>query len=83
MILFYFSLLFGIDVYIYIDKDTECLGKIVLPSYIISPSIPDDKVSKKYAFKAHHPGMRTYWFAGDNVEHMKQVSVGFYIIMII
>ncbi|KJE90709.1 hypothetical protein, variant [Capsaspora owczarzaki ATCC 30864] len=53
-------------------EDQECLGKIVLPSYIISPVNSEDKVSRKHAFKAHHPGMRTYWFAGDTVEHMKQ-----------
>ncbi|XP_065577639.1 uncharacterized protein LOC136038487 isoform X2 [Artemia franciscana] len=58
---------------LYYYKDTEekdILGSILLPSYRISPVGPDEKVFRKFAFKAEHANMRTYVFAADNHEVM-------------
>ena len=48
------------------------LGSILLPSYTISPLSKDDGVFRKYAFKAEHAGMRTYFFAAETKDSMTQ-----------
>ncbi|XP_014250427.1 uncharacterized protein LOC106667180 isoform X2 [Cimex lectularius] len=57
----------------YKDTDEEkVLGSFILPSYKISPCSNEDKVYKKYSFKAEHNNMRTYYFAADNDVLMAQ-----------
>ncbi|XP_067299036.1 pleckstrin homology domain-containing family A member 7 isoform X15 [Pseudorasbora parva] len=52
------------------SREETVLGSIPLPSYVISPVGPDDHISRKYAFKAEHCGMRTYFFSADTQEDM-------------
>ncbi|XP_076152650.1 pleckstrin homology domain-containing family A member 5 isoform X2 [Alosa pseudoharengus] len=56
----------------YKDDKEECiLGSILLPSFHISLLSVDDHISRKYAFKATHPNMRTYYFSTDNAKDME------------
>ncbi|XP_073764606.1 pleckstrin homology domain-containing family A member 7 isoform X36 [Danio rerio] len=52
------------------SREETVLGSIPLPSYVISPVGPEDHISRKYAFKAEHCGMRTYFFSADTQEDM-------------
>ncbi|KAM8890915.1 pleckstrin homology domain-containing family A member 7-like isoform 12-T12 [Spinachia spinachia] len=52
------------------SREESVLGSIPLPSYVISPVRPEDHISRKYAFKAEHTGMRTYYFSADTQEDM-------------
>nr|XP_051689915.1 pleckstrin homology domain-containing family A member 7 isoform X3 [Oryctolagus cuniculus] len=40
------------------SREEAILGSIPLPSYVISPVAPEDRISRKYSFKAVHTGMR-------------------------
>ncbi|XP_065347061.1 uncharacterized protein kmr isoform X3 [Cloeon dipterum] len=51
-------------------EEEKLLGSILLPSYKISPCAPDDRVFRKFSFKAEHHNMRTYFFAADSREQM-------------
>ncbi|KAK6318538.1 hypothetical protein J4Q44_G00118290 [Coregonus suidteri] len=42
------------------SREESVLGSIPLPSYVISAVEPEDHISRKYAFKANHTGMRSY-----------------------
>ncbi|XP_050458897.1 uncharacterized protein LOC126855359 isoform X3 [Cataglyphis hispanica] len=53
-------------------EEEKLLGSILLPSYRVTVCKPEDKVNKKFAFKAEHANMRTYHFAADNRESMNQ-----------
>jgi hypothetical protein len=65
--------LFFIIKFLFLDtEEKDILGSILLPSYRISPVGPDEKVFRKFAFKAEHANMRTYVFAADNHEIMVQ-----------
>ncbi|XP_065139162.1 pleckstrin homology domain-containing family A member 7 isoform X9 [Paramisgurnus dabryanus] len=52
------------------SREESVLGSIPLPSYTICPVGPEDHISRKYAFKAEHTGMRTYYFSADTQEDM-------------
>uniref|UniRef100_A0A3B4CF01 Pleckstrin homology domain containing, family A member 7b n=1 Tax=Pygocentrus nattereri TaxID=42514 RepID=A0A3B4CF01_PYGNA len=52
------------------SREETVLGSIPLPSYVIAPVEPEDHISRKYAFKAEHGGMRTYFFSADTQEDM-------------
>ncbi|XP_019116597.2 pleckstrin homology domain-containing family A member 7 isoform X4 [Larimichthys crocea] len=52
------------------SREESVLGSIPLPSYVISPVGLEDHISRKYAFKAEHTGMRTYYFSADTQEDM-------------
>uniref|UniRef100_A0A672JII4 Pleckstrin homology domain containing, family A member 7b n=1 Tax=Salarias fasciatus TaxID=181472 RepID=A0A672JII4_SALFA len=52
------------------SREETVLGSIPLPSYVIAPVEPDDHINRKYAFKAEHSGMRTYFFSADTQEDM-------------
>uniref|UniRef100_A0A1A8EGM7 Pleckstrin homology domain containing, family A member 7a n=1 Tax=Nothobranchius kadleci TaxID=1051664 RepID=A0A1A8EGM7_NOTKA len=52
------------------SREESVLGSIPLPSYVISPVGSEDHISRKYAFKAEHYGMRTYYFSADTQEDM-------------
>uniref|UniRef100_A0A3Q2PXL3 Pleckstrin homology domain containing, family A member 7a n=1 Tax=Fundulus heteroclitus TaxID=8078 RepID=A0A3Q2PXL3_FUNHE len=52
------------------SREESVLGSIPLPSYVISPVGPEDHIGRKYAFKAEHTGMRTYYFSADTQEDM-------------
>ncbi|XP_058500459.1 pleckstrin homology domain-containing family A member 7-like isoform X12 [Solea solea] len=52
------------------SREESVLGSIPLPSYVISTVGPDDHINRKYAFKAEHGGMRTYYFSADTQEDM-------------
>ncbi|XP_041472599.1 pleckstrin homology domain-containing family A member 4-like [Lytechinus variegatus] len=47
-------------------------GTVMLPSYIIKPVEPRDKITKKFAFKCEHSNMRTYYFAAESDDLMHQ-----------
>ncbi|CAJ1055957.1 Hypothetical predicted protein [Xyrichtys novacula] len=49
------------------SREESVLGSIPLPSYIISPVGPEDHISRKYAFKASHTGMRSYIYKQSSV----------------
>ncbi|KAI7814470.1 putative pleckstrin homology domain-containing family A member 7 [Triplophysa rosa] len=56
------------------SREETVLGSIPLPSYVISPVGPEDHISRKYAFKACHTGMRSYIYnknslVGSQAEH--------------
>ncbi|XP_011299981.1 uncharacterized protein kmr isoform X3 [Fopius arisanus] len=53
-------------------EEEKLLGSILLPSYRVTACKPEDKVNKKFAFKAEHANMRTYHFAADTRESMNQ-----------
>ncbi|KAG5865259.1 hypothetical protein JTB14_020212 [Gonioctena quinquepunctata] len=53
-------------------EEEKLLGSILLPSYKVSLCRPEEKVSKKYAFKCEHANMRTYVLAADSQELMMQ-----------
>ncbi|XP_051976374.1 pleckstrin homology domain-containing family A member 5-like isoform X12 [Xyrauchen texanus] len=53
------------------DKEEGILGSILLPSFHISMLSVDDHISRKYAFKATHPNMRTYYFSTDTAKDME------------
>uniref|UniRef100_G3UE32 Pleckstrin homology domain containing A7 n=1 Tax=Loxodonta africana TaxID=9785 RepID=G3UE32_LOXAF len=52
------------------SREEAVLGSIPLPSYVVSPVTPEDRISRKYSFKAEHSGMRTYYFSADTLEDM-------------
>ncbi|XP_055279260.1 pleckstrin homology domain-containing family A member 7 isoform X5 [Moschus berezovskii] len=67
------------------SREEVVLGSIPLPSYVISPVAPEDRISRKYSFKAVHTGMRalichssqaeqsgvrTYYLSADTQEDM-------------
>ncbi|KAM3877238.1 pleckstrin homology domain-containing family A member 7 [Diretmus argenteus] len=49
------------------SREEAVLGSIPLPSYVIAPVEPDDHISRKYAFKASHTGMRSYIYNKNSV----------------
>jgi len=53
-------------------NEEKVSGSILLPSYTISPLCKDDGVYRKYAFKAEHANMRTYYFAAETKDSMIQ-----------
>lgn len=53
-------------------EEEKLLGSILLPSYKVSPCTAEDKVYRKFAFKAEHANMRTYYFAAETRELMTQ-----------
>ncbi|XP_076231490.1 uncharacterized protein LOC143177465 [Calliopsis andreniformis] len=53
-------------------EEEKLLGSILLPSYRVTICKPEDKVNRKFAFKAEHANMRTYHFAADSRESMNQ-----------
>ncbi|XP_071558758.1 uncharacterized protein [Temnothorax nylanderi] len=53
-------------------EEEKLLGSILLPSYRVTVCKSEDKVNKKFAFKAEHANMRTYHFAADSRESMNQ-----------
>ncbi|XP_039988644.1 pleckstrin homology domain-containing family A member 5-like isoform X1 [Xiphias gladius] len=53
------------------EKEEGVLGSILLPSFHISMLSVDDHINRKYAFKATHPNMRTYYFCTDTAKEME------------
>ncbi|KAF1433317.1 Pleckstrin homology domain-containing family A member 5, partial [Spheniscus magellanicus] len=53
------------------EKEEVILGSILLPSFQISVLSPEDHINRKYAFKAAHPNMRTYYFCTDTGREME------------
>ncbi|KAL2093043.1 hypothetical protein ACEWY4_010355 [Coilia grayii] len=56
------------------SREESVLGSIPLPSYVISPVDADDHISRKFAFKATHTGMRSFIYnksslIGSQAEH--------------
>ncbi|XP_013980132.1 pleckstrin homology domain-containing family A member 7 isoform X11 [Salmo salar] len=49
------------------SREESVLGSIPLPSYVISAVEPEDHISRKYAFKANHTGMRSYIYNRSTV----------------
>lgn len=75
-----FSILRTIDIFFFFSstnlavgpEEEKLLGSILLPSYRVTACRPEDKVNRKFAFKAEHANMRTYHFAAENRESMNQ-----------
>ncbi|KAL4659428.1 pleckstrin homology domain-containing family A member 5-like isoform X2 [Arapaima gigas] len=53
------------------EKEEGILGSILLPSFHISMLSVEDHINRKYAFKATHPNMRTYYFCTDTPKEME------------
>ncbi|XP_030221217.1 pleckstrin homology domain-containing family A member 5 isoform X7 [Gadus morhua] len=53
------------------EKEEGILGSILLPSFHVSMLSVDDHINRKYAFKATHPNMRTYYFCTDTPKEME------------
>ncbi|XP_072418327.1 pleckstrin homology domain-containing family A member 5 isoform X11 [Chiloscyllium punctatum] len=53
------------------EKEEGILGSILLPSFKIAPVSPEDHINRKYAFKASHPNMRTYYFYTETAKEME------------
>ncbi|XP_069764765.1 pleckstrin homology domain-containing family A member 5 isoform X3 [Narcine bancroftii] len=53
------------------EKEEGILGSILLPSFKITPVMPEDHINRKYAFKAAHPNMRTYYFYTETAKEME------------
>uniref|UniRef100_A0A8C8RQW0 Pleckstrin homology domain containing A7 n=1 Tax=Pelusios castaneus TaxID=367368 RepID=A0A8C8RQW0_9SAUR len=56
------------------SREETVLGSIPLPSYVISPVGPEERINRKYSFKAVHTGMRAYIYnkssiIGSQAEH--------------
>ncbi|KAL7402912.1 hypothetical protein ABVT39_021653 [Epinephelus coioides] len=49
------------------SREESVLGSIPLPSYVISAVGPEDHISRKFAFKASHTGMRSYIYKQSSV----------------
>ncbi|KAM9568659.1 pleckstrin homology domain-containing family A member 7-like isoform 21-T23 [Salvelinus alpinus] len=49
------------------SREESVLGSIPLPSYVVSAVEPEDHISRKYAFKANHMGMRSYIYNRSTV----------------
>ncbi|KAJ7994992.1 hypothetical protein DPEC_G00255280 [Dallia pectoralis] len=49
------------------SREETVLGSIPLPSYVIAPVESDDHISRKFAFKASHTGMRSYIYNKNSV----------------
>ncbi|XP_034626041.1 pleckstrin homology domain-containing family A member 7 isoform X7 [Trachemys scripta elegans] len=49
------------------SREETVLGSIPLPSYVISPVGPEDRINRKYSFKAVHTGMRAYIYNKSSV----------------
>ncbi|XP_070964635.1 pleckstrin homology domain-containing family A member 7-like isoform X3 [Oncorhynchus clarkii lewisi] len=49
------------------SREESVLGSIPLPSYVVSAVEPEDHISRKYAFKANHTGMRSYIYNRSTV----------------
>jgi hypothetical protein len=47
-------------------------GSILLPSYKVSPASKEDGIHRKFAFKAEHKNMRTYYFSAETKDTMIQ-----------
>ncbi|XP_068117564.1 pleckstrin homology domain-containing family A member 7 isoform X2 [Hyperolius riggenbachi] len=52
------------------SKEEAILGSIPLPGYSITPTGPEDRINRKYSFKAVHAGMRAY------IQHRDQENSG-------
>ncbi|XP_014725555.1 PREDICTED: pleckstrin homology domain-containing family A member 5-like [Sturnus vulgaris] len=53
------------------EKEEGILGSILLPSFQISVLCAEDHINRKFAFKAAHPNMRTYYFCTDTGKEME------------
>ncbi|XP_053751152.1 pleckstrin homology domain-containing family A member 5 isoform X12 [Panthera pardus] len=53
------------------EKEEGILGSILLPSFQIAMLTSEDHINRKYAFKAAHPNMRTYYFCTDTGKEME------------
>ncbi|NXI96520.1 PKHA7 protein, partial [Psophia crepitans] len=49
------------------SREESVLGSIPLPSYVISPVGPEDRINRKFSFKAVHTGMRAYIYNRNSV----------------
>uniref|UniRef100_A0A8C2XS91 Pleckstrin homology domain containing A5 n=1 Tax=Cyclopterus lumpus TaxID=8103 RepID=A0A8C2XS91_CYCLU len=53
------------------EKEEGILGSLLLPSFRVTMLSVDDHINRKYAFKATHPNMRTYYFCSDTAKEME------------
>ncbi|XP_073898375.1 pleckstrin homology domain-containing family A member 7 isoform X3 [Castor canadensis] len=56
------------------SREEAVLGSIPLPSYVISPVAPEDRISRKYSFKAVHTGMRALIYNSSTVGSQAEQS---------
>ncbi|XP_043828430.1 pleckstrin homology domain-containing family A member 7 isoform X8 [Dromiciops gliroides] len=50
------------------SREEAVLGSIPLPSYVISPVGPEDRINRKYSFKAVHNGMRAHIYNSSGID---------------
>ncbi|XP_056658167.1 pleckstrin homology domain-containing family A member 7 isoform X18 [Monodelphis domestica] len=50
------------------SREEAVLGSIPLPSYVISPVGPEDRINRKYSFKAVHNGMRALIYNSSGID---------------
>ncbi|XP_022915028.2 uncharacterized protein [Onthophagus taurus] len=53
-------------------EEEKLLGSVLLPSYKVSICGPEDKITRKHAFKCEHTNMRTYVLSADSQDLMMQ-----------
>ncbi|XP_037346670.2 pleckstrin homology domain-containing family A member 6 isoform X3 [Pungitius pungitius] len=54
------------------EKEDTVLGSLPLLSFQIKGVEPSDNITRKFAFKVHHVGTRTYYFSADSHEEQKE-----------
>ncbi|KAK2821347.1 hypothetical protein Q7C36_020690 [Tachysurus vachellii] len=54
------------------EKEEVVLGSLPLLSFKIGPIQPSDNISRRFAFKAEHAGIRTYYFSTDSLEDREE-----------
>ncbi|XP_068947204.1 pleckstrin homology domain-containing family A member 7 isoform X1 [Petaurus breviceps papuanus] len=56
------------------SREEAVLGSIPLPSYVISPVGPEDRINRKYSFKAVHNGMRAHIYNTSGIDFSAEHS---------
>ncbi|XP_072475668.1 pleckstrin homology domain-containing family A member 7 isoform X10 [Notamacropus eugenii] len=56
------------------SREEAVLGSIPLPSYVISPVGPEDRINRKYSFKAVHNGMRAHIYSTSGIDFSAEHS---------
>ncbi|XP_074131267.1 pleckstrin homology domain-containing family A member 7 isoform X2 [Sminthopsis crassicaudata] len=56
------------------SREETVLGSIPLPGYVISPVGPEDRINRKYSFKAVHNGMRAHIYHSSGIDFPQEHS---------
>ncbi|XP_053576606.1 pleckstrin homology domain-containing family A member 7 isoform X2 [Bombina bombina] len=58
------------------SREEAVLGSIPLPSYVIAAVGPEDRINRKFSFKASHTGMRAYIYQKNSIVRPHQENSG-------